>query len=71
MKVVQESAFTRIYPFRSPDAEVSKYDCCVVLYPDRAAKIVWENAPLMELNAVQKLAEALLYAVEVSQKGLK
>lgn len=71
MKIVTETAMTLIYPFRSPDAEVSKYDCRIVLYPDSTVKIVWDHAPLMELQDARTLAQALLHAAEMAERGQK
>lgn len=71
MKVVQGTAATVIYPFLLPDAEVSGHDNRIVAREDGTVKLIWVDAPLMSAEAARKLAEALLHASEVAEKGQK
>lgn len=70
MKIIEGQTATVIYPFVLPDGEASGNDLRLIIWPHGTIKL-WIGQPVLLPEAAKILAQALLHAVEIAQKGQK
>jgi hypothetical protein len=67
MKVVSRNETTLIYPLLEPEAEITYWEYIVVYPGDIRLKGFYDVA--LTPQEARKLAQALLHAVEIAEKG--
>jgi hypothetical protein len=70
MKIVVRDDRTLIYPFLQPDELPTVLTGCIIIYKTGAIRLDELDA-MMDAGAARTLAQALLHAVEVAEKGQK
>lgn len=71
MKVEVDNEVTRIYPFAPVDGEPGIGAEFIIVYPNKTLRHVRSHRAVMTTEMARTLAEALLHAAEIAEKGRK
>lgn len=69
MKVEAGSGVTWVYPYVEPEGEPGPSAEFIAIYPNKTIALVRPHTARMSAEDARKLAQALLHAAEMAEKG--